>query len=173
MTLQMLALYRHVNASSNNIHRRNSSNASVLSFRRVEFMMLCFVSLRLCLWVLKASHRKEPVALPCVLADNEGWMDYAVYLHPPLCHLSACCRHVSRPEAILVWMQRLSQCLPTVGVSVCPPPLQSVNSSNRLGFTSNKTLPRPRRYRWYGCINIWGLLDINKWQNIVWHRADG
>lgn len=88
----MLALYRHVNASYNKIHRRNSSNASVLSFRRVEFMMLCFVSLRLCLclWVLKASHRKEPIALPCVLADNEGWMDYAVYLHPPLCHLSTC-----------------------------------------------------------------------------------
>lgn len=145
-------------ASYNHIHRRNSSNASVLSFRRVEFMMLCFVSLRLCLclWVLKASHRKEPVALPCVLADNEGWMNYAVYLHPPLCHLSTCL-HVAGMSLGLkpYWCEcsaSVSVYLLLVCLSATPPPLQSVNSYNRLGFTSNKT--PPGRYRWYGCINI-------------------
>lgn len=115
-------------ASYNHIHRRNSSNASVLSFRRVEFMMLCFVSLRLCLclWVLKASHRKEPVALPCVLADNEGWMNYAVYLHPPLCHLSTCL-HVAGMSLGLkpYWCEcsaSVSVYLLLVCLSATPPP---------------------------------------------------
>lgn len=145
----MLALYRHVNASYNKIHRRNSSNASVLSFRRVEFMMLCFVSLRLCLclWVLKASHRKEPIALPCVLADNEGWMDYAVYLHPPLCHLSTCL-HVAGMSLGLkpYWCEcsaSVSVYLLLVCLSAPPPPFSLSTATTGWASLPTKHYPVP------------------------------
>lgn len=80
--------------------------------------LIAAFSLAASLSVVKASHRKKPVALPLCVPWWWGQMHYIVHLHSYLCHLSAHSWHVSRPEAILVWMQRLSQCLATVSVSV-------------------------------------------------------